>query len=225
MQGQKAKKSSTALVRIRPPVAEATLSASQASRTLMVLGLLKGGARHGYELHRIVVAHGSLYADFKKPTLYHLLHRLALQGAVAVHSEAGARGPRGERLVFGLTRRGQAEFTRLLRQALSSYDAAQTLFEVAVAFMMMLPSAEAQALLKQRREAVRMRRAGVLAETAVRAQLPHSPGMAARQLATDHAVSLMDAEIGWMDRAVRQLSGGQHKSPGAPPRIRRAVGQ
>ena len=53
--------------------------ASLIGRTLMVLGLLKAGPRHGYELHRIVVAHGSLYADFKKPTLYHLLHRLAMQ--------------------------------------------------------------------------------------------------------------------------------------------------
>ena len=44
---------------------------------LMVLGVLHAGARHGYELHRILVAHGTVYADFKKPTLYHLLARLA----------------------------------------------------------------------------------------------------------------------------------------------------
>ena len=34
------------------------------AKTLMVLGLLQAGPRHGYELHRIVTAHGTLYADF-----------------------------------------------------------------------------------------------------------------------------------------------------------------
>ncbi len=194
----------------------------------MVLGMLKSGPRHGYELHRIVVAHGSLYADFKKPTLYHLLHRLALRGAVQVRSEGGARGPRGARLVFALTSRGEAEFGKLLRHALSSYDTAQTLFEVAAAFLMTLPDGEAQALIRKRREVVRGRRAGMQAEIAARAAHPPSPGLRARQLATDHALSLMDAEIGWMDRAIRQLATGQRKSmsagAGSLPTMRRAVG-
>ena len=208
---------------------ETGLSAPQASRTLMVLGLLKSGARHGYELHRIVVAHGTLYADFKKPTLYHLLHRLAMQGAVQVRSEGGARGPRGERLVFALTRKGETEFLKLLRQALSSYDTAQTLFEVAAAFVMLLPPSEGQALLKKRRDVVRERRAGMHAEFRSRAAQPPSPGLAARQLATDHAVSLIEAEIGWMDR--RHPPAGQWRAQArggdatAIPRMRRSVGQ
>jgi DNA-binding PadR family transcriptional regulator len=178
----------------------------QASKIMMVLGLLKGGPRHGYELHRIVVAHGSIYADFKKPTLYHLLHRLALQGAVQVRSEGGARGPRGERLVFALTARGEAQFLRLLRAALSSYDTTQTVFEVAAAYLGMLPADEAQALLRQRRDVVRQRRAEMLAEIGAKAGAAPTPGMAARQLATEHAVGLMDAELAWMDRVIRRLA-------------------
>jgi len=181
------------------------LSAPQASRTLMVLGLLTSGPRHGYELHRIVVAHGSLYADFKKPTLYHLLHRLAGQGAVEVHSEGGARGPRGERLVFALTPAGEAQFRALLRQALSSYETEPTLFEVAAAFLMMLPADEAQGLLEQRRTAVRARRAEMQAEMEVRSAQPAAARLAARQLATGHALHLMDAEIGWLERVIGQL--------------------
>jgi len=33
----------------------------------------------------------------------------------------------------------------------------------------------------------------------------HSARMAARKLAADHSLSLMDAEIAWTDRAVRQI--------------------
>ena len=109
----------------------------------MVLGLLQAGPQHGYELHRIVVAHGTLYADFKKPTLYHLLHRLTVQGAVEVHAEGGTRGRLGERLVFALTPAGATKFQELLRHALSTYDPAQTAFEMATAYLPWIPPKEA----------------------------------------------------------------------------------
>ncbi len=196
------------------------LAPAQAAKTLMVLGLLHSGPKHGYELHRVVVAHGSLYSDFKKPTLYHLLHRLALQGAVQVRSEGGARGPRGERLVFALAPKGGTLFLRLLRRALSSYDSVNTSFEVATAFLALLPPVEAQELLRRRRAVVRARRAEVLAEDEMLAGQPGSARLAARRLAADHATTLMDAEIAWTDRAIRQLGAGI-----AGTRMKRAVGE
>jgi DNA-binding PadR family transcriptional regulator len=205
----------------------ALLSPAQAAKTLMVLGLLKSGPKHGYELHRIVVAHGSLYADFKKPTLYHLLHRLAEQDMVQVRSEGGARGPRGERLVFALAAKGEALFLRLLRDTLSSYDAGQTSFDVAAAFLMFLPADEAQALLKLRRDVIRARRAEVAAEVALMAKQSDRMRAAARGLAADHAITLMDAEVAWTDRAVRQLASGARRaaaSGGSAMRLRRAAG-
>jgi len=175
----------------------------------MVLGLLKAGAKHGYELHRIVTAHGSLYSDFKKPTLYHLLHRLALQGVVRVRSEGGARGPRGERLVFALAPKGEALFKKLLRAALASYDAGHTGFEVATAFLGWLPDSEAQQLLRNRRAVVRARRAELATEIKSVPTQPAPRHAMARQLAVDHSLMLMDAEIAWADRAIRQIGDGQ----------------
>lgn len=207
--------------------AAALLTPAQAAKTLMVLGLLKSGPKHGYELHRIVVAHGSLYADFKKPTLYHLLHRLAEQDMVQVRSEGGARGPRGERLVFALAAKGEALFLRLLRSTLSSYDAGQTSFDVAAAFLMFLPAGEAQALLKMRRDVIRARRAEVAAEVALMAKQSDRMRASARGLAADHAITLMDAEIAWADRAIRQLASGARRAaaPDRPAtRLRRAAG-
>jgi DNA-binding PadR family transcriptional regulator len=209
-------------------VATGSLTPAQAAKTLMTLGLLKSGPKHGYELHRIVVAHGSLYADFKKPTLYHLLHRLAMQGSVQVRSEGGARGPRGERLVFALTAAGEKLFFRLLRHTLSAYDAGPTSLEVAAAYLMFLPAGEAQELLRTRREVIHARRAQMAAEITAMAQMSGARGRAARELAADHALSLMDAEIGWTDRAIGQLTAGPRKAPGDAatprPRLRRAAG-
>ncbi len=211
----------------------ALLAPAQASKTLMVLGLLKSGPKHGYELHRIVVAHGSLYPDFKKPTLYHLLHRLAVQGAVQVRPEGGARGPRGERLVFALARKGEALFVKLLRGALSSYDLSHTSFEVATAFLGWLPAAAAQELLRERRAVIQERRAELLAEMQVisgdGAGNDHGDAarMAPRKLAADHSLSLMDAEIAWTDRAIRQIGAAPSRKTAPAPggRLKRAVGE
>lgn len=176
----------------------------------MVLGLLKSGAKHGYELHRIVMAHGSVYPNFKKPTLYHLLHRLALQGAVQVRSEGGARGPRGERLVFTLAPRGETLFMQLLRDALGNYDTGNAGFEVATAFLGWLPAAEAQRLLHKRRGIIRLRRAEVAGQIEAMSGRPEGAHMAALQLATDHSLTLMDAEIAWADRTIRRIGARGH---------------
>jgi len=176
------------------------------ARTLMVLGLLQSGPQHGYELHRILVAHGTLNADFKKPTLYHLLHRLTLQGAVQVHAEGGTRGRRGERLVFALTPRGGELFQELLRHALSTYDRVETTFEMAAAYLPWLPPKEAQALLGKRRRAIEELHASVAGELDHLTAQPASRIMAARSLATDHALCLFEAELAWLDRAMRHLA-------------------
>lgn len=183
----------------------------QAVRTLMVLGLLQSGPRHGYDIHRIMMAHGSLYADFKKPTLYHLLARLAEQGAVKMHSEAGARGPRGERLVYGITAAGRALFGQLLRAMLGSYDTSQAGFQVAAGFLSWMPTAEAAALLEKRRTAIQERRAEAQAELdhleAPVAEATEKARRVSRALAADHSLCLMEAELAWIDRALGRITG------------------
>jgi DNA-binding PadR family transcriptional regulator len=194
------------------------------ARTLMVLGLLQDGPKHGYELHRILVAHGTLHADFKKPTLYHLLHRLTVQGAVKVHSESGTRGRRGERLVFALTPRGGELFQELLRHALSTYDRVETTFEMAAAYLPWIPAREAQALLAKRRRAIEALHAEVVNDLDHLTAQPASRMLAARSLATDHALCLLEAELAWLDRAMRHLAtpAGRttllQRSPRARPR-------
>ena len=174
-------------------------------KALILLGLLLHGPRYGYELHRIVRAHGDLYTDLKKGNLYYLLDRLAHEGDLTVQAEPGTRGARGERLIYALTDQGQAHFHALLREVLRAYEPAHTGVDVAVIYLSHLPPDEAVALLDERRRAVEARRATAAAELGEAAEGTSEERIAAGRLAADHLLSLMDAELAWIERVLAHL--------------------
>jgi DNA-binding PadR family transcriptional regulator len=167
---------------------------------------------HGYELHRIVQAHGDLYTDLKKANVYYLLDRMAQDGYVEVSVEAGARGARGERLVYALTSRGRARFDELLRLVLRDFEPAHTGLDVAIVYLNRLPPAEALSLLEERRSTIASRRNKTATELGD-VDLRGLPGA----LAADHLLSLMDAELAWVERAVARLTAQQPPTPEEPP--------
>jgi DNA-binding PadR family transcriptional regulator len=169
-------------------------------KQLMLLGSLLRAPRHGYELHQMVRAHGELYADLKKANVYYLLGRLAAEGCVTAEAEPGARGPRGEKLVYALADKGRARFETLLRATLRDFEVAHTGLEVALVYLGQLPRAEAVALLRARRAAVLARREQAAADLGdlSRRSLPSA-------LAADHILASLDAELTWSDRALARL--------------------
>ncbi len=181
-------------------------------KVLLLLGLLLRGPLYGYELHRVVRAHGELYADLKKANLYYLLERLASEGSLQVQAEPGARGARGERLVYELTDQGRTRFTELLREILQTYEPVHTGVETAVVFLSYLPPADGLRLLVERRQAVTARRATVAAD--VGDQENNGPLV---RIASDHLLSLIDAELAWLDRSLAYLETlGWAKKPDQP---------
>ncbi len=179
-------------------------------KELHILGLLLAGPRTGYQLHRIVAAHGELFTDLKKGNLYYLLERLAQDGALDVTAEGGARGPRRERLVYTLTDEGRRRFHALLRDVIRTYEPPHSGVEVGMMFLPRLDPHEAVHLLEERREAVLTRRA-VVEPNAAAADRLHE------RLAQDHLLSLMDAELAWIDRTLYRLSRRDEDDPGSRP--------
>lgn len=182
-------------------------------KLLLLLGLLQRGPLYGYELHRIVRAHGELYADLKKANLYYLLERLAAEGHLSVRAEEGTRGARGERLIYELTDQGKAYFKTLLREVMLTYEPAHTGIDTAVVFLASLSRAEGLQLLSERRRLVAARRDEVeqeLATVAERSPLLH--------IASDHLLSLIDAELAWIDRSLSYLRDAHWgEAPDGPP--------
>jgi DNA-binding PadR family transcriptional regulator len=168
-------------------------------KELHLLGLLQSGPKTGYQLHRITKAHGELYTDLKKGNVYYLLDRLARSGALEVTAEAGAPGPRRERLVYAITESGRQRFHALLRDVLRTYDLPHTGVEVGMVFLSYLDVNEATQLLSERRLVVLDRRAAV--EREMRASADHGHV----SLAQEHLLCLVDAELSWIDRATKRL--------------------
>jgi DNA-binding PadR family transcriptional regulator len=181
-------------------VAPAMRESREMHKVLQILGLLLAGPRTGYELHRIVSAHGRLYADLKKGNLYYLLDRLASDGYLDVEAETGARGPRGERLIYSLTDRGRARFHELLRQVLRTYEPATSNIGSAVVFLPHLAASDVVALLNERRRSIVERRAEVEGR--------NSPDVRDTLigLSFEHLLALMDADLAWTDKVLDRLS-------------------
>ena len=169
-------------------------------KVLLLLGLLLHGPRYGYELHQIVRAHGELYADLKKSNLYYLLERLAAEGSLSVRAEEGTRGARGERLIYELTDQGRKRFNELLREVILTYEPAHTGDDTAVMFLATLPHNESLHLLRERRRIIGARREAVAKELAAGAE--DNPLL---HIASDHLLSLIDAELAWLDRSITSL--------------------
>lgn len=175
-------------------------------KKLLLLGFLSERPLTGYEVNRVVAAHGDLYSDLKKGNIYYLLDRLGQEGLVSVRSEAGARGPRRERLVYSLTASGKRELLALLREEVERYEPLHGGIEVAAVLLDRLPKAEARTLLRRRLASVQettSRLKSTLAEAGL------VPGSAA-----DHMLLLAESERRWVERAIRRLQGAGAKNDG-----------
>lgn len=169
-------------------------------KQLLLLGLLRDGPRHGYELHRIVRAHGALYADLRRANIYYLLDQMAARGLLSAKPEAGAQGNRGVRVKYQLTGDGRDRFRELLRAEMLTFNPPQTGVDVAVVLLAALPQKDAIDLLRTRRTIVSARRSELAAELAA----VGSQGLYA-SIAADHLLSLIDAELDWVERSLRKL--------------------
>jgi DNA-binding PadR family transcriptional regulator len=119
-------------------------------RRLLLLGLLRSGEMHGYQLNEFIDSHLDTIVDLKKPTAYRLLNQMAEEGWVTYREERD--GNRPPRRVFSITREGEAKFQRLLRQVLVEYQPIVSPENVGLLFLHAVPPDEAVTLLQQRRD-------------------------------------------------------------------------
>lgn len=163
-------------------------------RELLLLGLLRQGAMHGYQLHDFIERNLAFCTDLKKPTAYVLLDKLQANGWVVVRE--AREGNRPHKRIYSLTPAGEDAFQRLLRENLGAFVAAKTGSDIGLAFIDALPKTEALQLLDQRRAAL----AAQLAEFET---VPQHQG--SYQLLIDHQLHYLRCELQWLDEVITRI--------------------
>lgn len=170
-------------------------------RELLLLGLLRRGEMHGYQLNEYISGILANCIDLKKPTAYFLLDKLAARGWVSVSEDrAGNRPPRK---VYRITAAGEQAFQDLLRQNLSAYQTVSFANDIGLAFMDALDPGEARTHLLQRR-------IQLAAELDQARRIPLHGG--SLQLMIEHRAVHLAAELDWLDRVLARL----HDTPPVP---------
>ena len=166
-------------------------------RQLLLLGLLRAQKMHGYQLNEFLERHYDFITDLKASTAYYLLDKLASDGYVGMAVEqVGNRPPRR---VYEITPKGEAHFFDLLRANLAARTAPVYADEVGISFMDELSRDEVRACLAQKRQHIQ---AEIDRLTGMEATL--RGGSRQVYLALDHHLTLVRAELAWLDNLLAQ---------------------
>ncbi len=118
-------------------------------RKLLLLGLLRIQAMHGYQLNQFLDEHLDFIASLKPSTAYYTLERMAEEGLVETHAEQPGRRP--ARQIYDITPAGETLYQELLRDNLSRYDMGESGDDIGIGFLADLPRGAAEACLAQKR--------------------------------------------------------------------------
>ena len=152
---------------------------------LAVLGLLREGPHHGYEVRRRLQELG--FRRFSFGSLYPAMKRLESRGYIEA-----LRGSNGRRKAYRLTRSGAEAFSELLSAEVDDGDERQ--FRIRLAFFGHLESEERLRILKERR-AVLVERLAELRRTR-RRMTPTDPYPLAL---VERSIATTESEIAWID--------------------------
>jgi DNA-binding PadR family transcriptional regulator len=101
--------------------------------TLLLLGVLMDGSKHGYEIKQMVDSRLSRVTDISSGTIYYTLKKLEKKRLVTRSQERS--GNRPERRVYSITKEGQARFEELLKESFQQPDETYYFFDIGFYFL------------------------------------------------------------------------------------------
>jgi len=115
---------------------------------LLLLGLLKEGPKHGYEIKTKIKHILSLFAGVDLKSIYYPLRILEKRGLVV--KKALKPGKRPQRLVYALTSKGESRFDELLGKSLLNLKRPQFSLDLSLYFLHYLKPGAASRRLRAR---------------------------------------------------------------------------
>jgi DNA-binding PadR family transcriptional regulator len=163
-------------------------------RELLLLGLLRAHAMYGYQLNEMIDNHLGVSVKLTKPTAYRLLDEMESSGWVTSREER--EGNRPPRFIYTITPAGEETFQRLLRESLADYKTSASRSDISIAFIDVLPRAEALSLLGKRR--------ALIADLANRYR-PEDGHHGSFGLVVEHRLRLLATELDWLDEVIQRV--------------------
>ena len=171
---------------------------------LAVLSLLHAAPLHPYAMQRLLKEWGkdAVVNVGQRANLYKTIGRLLEAGLIAVrNTERDQQYP--ERTVYELTEAGSQAALDWLTEILALPRNEFPQFPAALSFIMLLPPADAAAVLQQRAETLRVRLEAIDVNLQGMAGLPR-----AVSLDDEYQRAMIAAELAWVDGVIADLTSG-----------------
>jgi DNA-binding PadR family transcriptional regulator len=161
---------------------------------LLLLGLLRRQAMHGYQLMETIQTAAITCINLKKPTVYFFLKRMEKSGWVSSRSEKEGHHP--PKMVYQITPQGEIAFQKMLRENLHTTFPLQHDGDIGLIFSDDLPDEDVAI-------AIRSRIHHLESEIARIRQAPAHP--ARIQWMLDHQLVTLQHEIDWHQTILAKL--------------------
>ena len=169
-------------------------------KELILLGLLKEGARHGYELKRIIDEKISTFAPISAGSIYYTLKGLAKDGLVSMEKTRSGKYP--EKEVYRVTKKGEEKFKELLEKTCFNIKRLYRSLDIVLYFMNYLKPEEVIDGLKNRTGQIK----GAKEETKrISKKIRNEKYPYYIQAIAERNIRFMDEEIEWMEDFIKEI--------------------
>ena len=174
---------------------------------MVLLGFLRQGPLHGYELKRIIERNMGDWTEIAFGSIYFALDRLAREGFVTPSEEAG-ENRRPSKIVYTITDSGREKYLRLLRESWQTMERKTSSVDIAVAFIRDLPRPEVCRYLDTR--ILSLGKALVYLKEHERETMENPYVPPESRYIFSHARYQLEAELAW----TKELRAGAEELPG-----------
>ena len=115
---------------------------------LVLLGLLKEGPKHGYEIKKIIEEVLSTFTNVDSKSIYYPLRKLEKKGLVT--KRLGRKGKRPEKFIYKITKEGERAFEKLLNDNFLNFQRPIFNVDLSLYFLPLVKSGIARSRLRSR---------------------------------------------------------------------------
>ena len=166
---------------------------------LLLLGLLREGPKHGYDIKVKVKEILSLFAGVQLKSIYYPLEILERKGLIAKKIEKIGRRPK--RIVYALTKKGNARFNELLSRSILELKRPQFSLDLSLYFLHFLNPLSAKRRLRARLGILNKISLGLMQISKTKTNEKHS----SLSRIIEHNLKMLEAESQFLSSLIKNI--------------------